>query len=162
MLNFDDPTWSNLHGGYRVPYDPRPALKSLSEGEDVWEELWQELHHQGDVGEASYASVPHLVQIMADLKVRAVNFYALICTIEIQRHCGENPPLGAHGKSYGEAWDRLRRLAFKDLAEAEDPYMIRSLLATLALWKGERIAGALLACAETTELEEMAEEFGFS
>jgi len=60
MLSFDDPRWRQLRGGYGSPYDPRKALLSLERGTDVlaaWSELWEELHHQGDVGEASYAAV---------------------------------------------------------------------------------------------------------
>ena len=54
MLNVDDIRWTKLSGGYRVPYDPRAALRKLASGTEVseaWKELWQELHHQGDVGE---------------------------------------------------------------------------------------------------------------
>ena len=54
MLNVDDIRWTKLAGGYRVPYDPRAALRKLASGTEVseaWKELWQELHHQGDVGE---------------------------------------------------------------------------------------------------------------
>jgi hypothetical protein len=32
-------------------------------GELVWDELCNELHHQGDVGLASYAAIPQLVRI---------------------------------------------------------------------------------------------------
>ena len=66
MLELEDERWDGLKGGYRVPYDPRPALRKLYAQEDVgaaWEDLWQGLYHQGDVGEASYAAVPHLVRI---------------------------------------------------------------------------------------------------
>jgi hypothetical protein len=46
--------------------DPRPLFsqpESEQTREPAWDELWEELHHQGDVGEASYASVAHLVRI---------------------------------------------------------------------------------------------------
>lgn len=65
-LDFGDERWPGLRGGYRIPYDPRSALCSLEQGKDVeaaWQELSTELYHQGDVGEASYAAVPHLVRI---------------------------------------------------------------------------------------------------
>ena len=60
-MEFDDPRWDSLQGGYRVPYDPRKALSALERGketESAWQELCTELYHQGDVGEASYAAVP--------------------------------------------------------------------------------------------------------
>ena len=31
----DDDLWRNLTGGYRTPYDPRSALRSLELGENV-------------------------------------------------------------------------------------------------------------------------------
>lgn len=66
MLSFADKRWSDLKGGYRMKFDPRPFLSSIETDEDTdaaWHELWEELHHQGDVGDASYAAVPHLVRI---------------------------------------------------------------------------------------------------
>lgn len=56
MLKLDDPRWSEMEGGYRIPFDPRPLFGKLQANQDVetvWNELWNELHHQGDVGEAS-------------------------------------------------------------------------------------------------------------
>ena len=61
-----DPKWEGLEGGYRIPYDPRPVLSKLASGLEVdhaWDELWNELHHQGDVGEASFAAVTALVDL---------------------------------------------------------------------------------------------------
>lgn len=74
MISFDDPRWDDLEGGYRIEYDPRPALLTLEDSPDdpdAWAELWEELHHQGDVGEASYAAVPYLAAL-AELGTLAV------------------------------------------------------------------------------------------
>jgi hypothetical protein len=65
-VNLDDPRWVGLEGGYRVPFDPRPLLRELARPGDhrlVWEQLWTELYHQGDVGAASYAALPPIVEI---------------------------------------------------------------------------------------------------
>ena len=54
MLDFKDERWVGLQGGYRMPFDPRPGLLRLESGnnlEAAWAELWEQLHHQGDVGE---------------------------------------------------------------------------------------------------------------
>src|ERR1700733_11200764 len=78
MLGLDDNRWSNLTGGYRTAFDPRPLLARLETEHDtaaVWHELWEELHHQGDLGEASYASVPHLVRIHRTSGIIAWNSY---------------------------------------------------------------------------------------
>jgi hypothetical protein len=66
MLSLDDDRWNQLTGGRRTPCDPRPLLAKLEADDDTKEvlpNLWDELHHQGDVDEASYACVPHLVRI---------------------------------------------------------------------------------------------------
>jgi len=50
MLNFDDERWNHLTGGYRTPFDPRPLLHKLANGEGnaaAWHELWGELHIKG-------------------------------------------------------------------------------------------------------------------
>jgi hypothetical protein len=94
MLNIDDQRWEKLLGGYRRPYDPRSALAKLRSGTNdamVWEELWNELHHQGDVGEASYAAVPHLVSIYGKRPSADWNVYAIVAIIELARKHGSNP-----------------------------------------------------------------------
>jgi hypothetical protein len=53
-MDLNDARWRGLKGGYKMPYDPRPALQRLAAGVErgaAWDELWQELFHQGDVGE---------------------------------------------------------------------------------------------------------------
>ena len=95
-LDFNDERWAGLVGGYRTPYDPRPALRSLEERkgvEEAWHELCTELYHQGDVGEASYAAVPHLVRIYEEQGIPDWNTYALAATIEEARQVGKNPHL---------------------------------------------------------------------
>jgi len=116
MLPLDDPRWNDLQGGYRIPYDPTSALRRLDAGEDQqasWAELWAELH-QGDVGEASYASVPHLVRILerGDLDW---NGYALIATIDIERRSRPNPPIPDWlAPSYHAAWQEVTGVALRD------------------------------------------------
>ena len=75
MLSLEDKTWKELHGGYRIPYDASAALRSMQDGKDVWDELWNELHHQGDVGVALYPAVAELVRIAGDATTRDWNFY---------------------------------------------------------------------------------------
>ena len=67
MLELHAPEWSKLTGGYRLPYDASPLLRNLHASSkcppEIWEEIWNELHHQGDVGSASYAVMPWLLKI---------------------------------------------------------------------------------------------------
>lgn len=96
MLTLDDPRWQQLNGGYHLRYDPTPALRKLESNFDIdntWQELWTELHHQGDVDVASYAAIPQLVRIQKEHGRLGWNLYALASTIEIERYRRNNPPI---------------------------------------------------------------------
>src|SRR6185312_7369467 len=62
-------------------------------GETMWPELWNELHHEGDVGTASYASVPHLLRIYRTRRAIDWNIYAMVATIELARDQRQNTEL---------------------------------------------------------------------
>jgi hypothetical protein len=112
MLSLGDPKWKKLKGGYREPYDPSQALWRLERDRGPWDELWEELHHQGDVGESSYATVAHLVRIVKGWPERDWNFYGLISTIEMERHRKGNPPIPDWlSDSYELAWRESFELA---------------------------------------------------
>ncbi|MEG1325442.1 MAG: hypothetical protein RSD99_11165, partial [Janthinobacterium sp.] len=138
-LSLDDPLWTTLEGGYRMPYDVAKALKAMQAGDDVWHELWEELHHQGDVGVASYAAVPQLVHLLGGADdSREEDFYALIALIELERHRLHNPPLPDWlAASYHDAWAQLPAIAARDLQGPLDPVMLESVFAVLALAKGQ-------------------------
>jgi hypothetical protein len=96
MLSLDDSRWDDLSGGYRMKYDPRPSLRKLERHQDTaaaWGELWDELHHQGDVGDASYAAVPELVRIHRNGGAADWNLYAMVAIIELARTEPQNPEL---------------------------------------------------------------------
>ncbi len=159
-MPLDDPRWKTLQGGYKIPYDPTPALRRLEAGEDAWDELWDELHHQGDIGEASYAAVPHLVRIGRSLPSRDWNLYGLVSTIEIERHRKTNPALPAWmAESYRAAWHELLEVALEDLTSSNEPESVRSILGVLALAKGELQLGALIAHSDSSEIAEILEEY---
>jgi hypothetical protein len=159
MLPLFDTKRAALRGGYRVPYDPSAALSKLGQGHDTWDELWSELHHQGDVGEASYAAVPHLVEIAAKSGQRSWNFYALVSTIEIERHRTSNPALpGWVADDYFMAIRGMQRLALNDLPLQDDPLTVRVILAALALCRGQVKLGALISFLDESELDEFVDE----
>ena len=160
-MNLDDPQWSRLLGGYRVPYDPRKALLALERADaadSAWEELWTGLFHQADVGEASYAAVPHLVRIHAARGVADWNTYAPVAAIEIARHSGHNPELPASlSDAYQAAWRELVTIGLRDLATAEDPTLVTSILGVIAIGKGQFTLGQLAVEFDESERREMIE-----
>src|ERR1700730_5544899 len=94
MHRLDDNRWDGLTGLYKSPFDPRPLLAKLETESDtamVWDELWEELHHQGDVGDASYAAVPHIVRIYRQREVVDWTTSAIVAIIDLARTKGKNP-----------------------------------------------------------------------
>jgi len=157
-----EPNWKQMQGGYGVPYDPRPAIERLRQDpldRGAWDELWNELHHQGDVGEASYAALPLLVDACA-AGPRDWNLYALVATIEVERHRAANPQLPQWlAAAYAEALRRLKGLALIDLAATADRLIGRSAMAVVALACGDLELGALLAHLDESEIGELLEQF---
>ncbi len=140
MLPFEDHRWAELKGGYRVPFDPRPSLMRIESGTEVapaWHELWEELHHQGDVGEASYAAVPHLVRMgreCAGAVDREWNLYGLVACIELARRRGSNPQLPDWcTASYFAAIEDLAQLALSNLGHTTGEESVRAMLSVVAL-----------------------------
>jgi len=75
----------DLESGYREKYNPWPVLDRLNaDRQAVMDELWDNLYHQGNVGSASYASVPKLVE---------VGELTLVAAIEVARHRDGNPQI---------------------------------------------------------------------
>jgi hypothetical protein len=142
MLNMGDQRWEELLGGYRVPYDPRPALANFQSGANdamVWKELWNELHHQGDVGEASYAAVPHLVSIYRDRPSGDWNVYAIVGIMELARKRGSHPDVPTWlDSSYFAAIQELASLGPQELRRAQDTELLRAILSIIAIAKGLR------------------------
>ena len=154
MLALDDPRWSDLTGGYQTPYDPRPALRALEQGEtDAWPELWDGLHHQGDVGTASYAAVPHLIRIYLGSSSPDWNAHGLIATIELSTGIRpDRPPwLACDTDSLAALLDR----ALHDLRSSEDSLVTVTALSIVALAKGLRTHAAILANLAEDELQEI-------
>ncbi len=113
MLDLSDPQWANFKGGYKLEYDASERLRELENGkidiDVITSEFWDELHHQGDVGLASYAAVTHLVRICIQRDILEWNIFALVACIEACRIFGKNPPLPAWLES--DYFSAIRNLA---------------------------------------------------
>jgi hypothetical protein len=159
MLSLDDNHWSNLTGGYKTRFDPRPLLARLATGEEttsVWHELWTELHHQGDVGDASYAAVPRLVSIHRERGVADWNTYAVVAAIELARTERENPAVPKWlEKEYFNAIQELAKSGASEIMLTEETEAVRSILSVMAIAKGLRTHGKFLVEYSEDELLDM-------
>lgn len=148
MLSFDDDRWDHLTGGYRTLFDPRPSLRKLENQQEIavaWEDLWEELYHQGDVGDASYASVPELVRIHRNGSAADWNLYAIVAIIELARTESQNPELPDWlQEDYFRSIKELAQMGVKDMLSAEDSEAKRAILSIIAIANGLRIHGRFL------------------
>jgi hypothetical protein len=159
MLSLNDKRWQNLEGGYRTQFDPRPSLSKLDTNKDTsaaWHDLWDGLHHQGDVGEASYAAVPHLVRIYRDAGVIEWNTYAIVAVIELARDASKNPPIPKWlEEDYFQAIRDLAELGSVQVLQTRNPEETRAILSILAISAGARTHAKFLVDYSAEELLEM-------
>jgi hypothetical protein len=159
MLSLDDPRWTQMNGGYKVPFDPRSLLKRLETDHDidsVWKELWNELHHQGDVGVASFAAVPHIARVYCKRGVTDWNAYAIIAVIELARNKDGNPDVPEWLKDdYFNAISALAEKGISELPHAQAPETCLSILSVIAFEKGLRNHARLLIDYSDDELGQM-------
>jgi hypothetical protein len=164
MLSLDDERWNNLTGGYRMKCDPRPLLSKLESGRDTnstWHRLWDHLHHQGDVGEASYAAVPHLVRIYRSHSAPDWNTYAIVAIIELARQRGSNPAVPNWLQDdYFAAIHELAKIGAAEVLTATDAEACRAILGVIAIAKGLRTQGRFLIQFSEDELLDMESQAG--
>ncbi|PJJ84345.1 hypothetical protein [Mucilaginibacter auburnensis] len=168
LLDLASPLWNALEGGYKGSfYNPSGALLRLEtattkhEADHVYQELWNELHHQGDVGLASYYAVPHLVRITKEKKSVDENVLGLVSVIEIERHRNNNPALPkALVLSYESALKDLVGLAQEFLNNELELSIISVALAAIAVGKGQiKLGNAILNLDSEDMIDEIFENF---
>jgi hypothetical protein len=159
MLSFDNERWNHLTGGYKTPFDPRPSLQKLETQQDTaaaWEDLWEELHHQGDVGDASYAAVPELVRIHRNGSVVGWNLYAIVAIIELARTESQNPEVPDWLRdNYFCSIQELAQMGAKAILSTEESEATRAILSIIAIAKGLRTYGKFLVAYSEDELLEL-------
>jgi hypothetical protein len=153
--------WSNLEGGYRIPYDASIPLQQLEQTNDpetinnIWAVLWENLHHQGDVGLASYLAVPHLVSICKAKSLFDWNLLGLCCVIEQERHSESNPELPQEYQDYyNRGLQELKEFVLAHINQVSDDTTYTLALATLATCSGRPGLGRLIILAEDKDILE--------
>jgi hypothetical protein len=155
MLALDDPRWSDLRHAYGSAADIPPLLHMLRRPgpqpggpeDEPWFSLWSSLCHQGDVYSASYAAVPHLVQIAREAPTPLdFSFLQLPAAIEVARATGRGPELPADcAEDYRRAIADLIEVIALHRHDRWDQSMLLSVAAAQAVANGHiDLAEALL------------------
>ena len=146
MLQLDALRWSTLSHAYGPAFDIPEKLIELSSAtepkkdakSEPWFGLWSSLCHQGDVYDASYAALPHIVDIAC--KTRSpidFNFLLLPTSIEVARSMGRGPPVPIDlQETYSEAVARLTECIALHRNENWDQDMLISAISAQAAAKG--------------------------
>lgn len=166
-MRLTDKIWSELQGGYKVPYDVSVPLRELEETTDpetiqkIWKILWDELHHQGDVGIASYLAVPQLVTIGKSKGLFDWNLLGLCNVIEQQRHLGNNPALPSEFQDYySQGLDDLKQFVLDNINNNLGDTTYTLALATLATCTGRiKLSKAIMELEDNSILDEFLEKF---
>ena len=154
MLNLDDPAWSRLEDAYGSASGIPARLQALAKSpqqqgpqDEPWFGVWSGLCHQGDVYTASYAAVPHIVNIALTTPGPIdFNFFLLPAAIEVAWLGGAGPDVPADlAADYSQAILDLVRVVAVHLNETWDSSTTRSVVAALAVAKGDtRLAAAIV------------------
>ena len=159
MISLEDARWSHMSGGYRTLFDPRSLLRRLETERDttqVWSELWEELHHQGDVGEASFAAIPFLVKNYRERGVLDRNTYAIVAIIELARKQGKNPDVQRWiADDYFQAIGNLAQIGTREVLQANTAEDVRAIMSVIAIEKGLRMHGKFLVNYSEDELSQI-------
>ena len=166
-MELTDKIWQELEGGYKTLYDASVPLIQLENTDDpeaikkVWEELWNELHHQGDVGTASYLAVPQLVRIGIKKDLFDWNLLGLCVVIEQQRHLGSNPSLPLEFQdNYKKGLSDLKEFVIKNLNNDLDKTTSIMALSTIATCDGRiKMGKAIMEMEDEDLLNEFLQQF---
>lgn len=149
MLSLDDPAWGQLEHAYGSASDIPGFLRTLhsstgpADGYDSqpWFGLWSRLCHQGDIYSASYAAVPHIVEVAS--KTRSPidpSFFLLPSAIEVARTAGRGQPISEDlSHDYFAALIRLSECVNVHSAEPWGQQMVLAVAAAQAIAKGHAV-----------------------
>lgn len=143
MLELDSPVWSQLLHAYGSAGDIPALIAALRANPAVpgktepWFSLWSALAHQGDVYSASFAAVPHIVDILASAPIGAESeFFQFVAWVEICRLKTHVPIPDELSYAYSQALARLPSLVIRASDCPWDTAYTATALAALAASKG--------------------------
>lgn len=144
MTNLEDRIWLTAHGGYRIPYNASLPLRKLRDASrpdefgHILTELWDNLHHQGDVGLASYLAIPHIVSIGIERRSLDWKFIGLCTLIENCRIDERNPEIPPEYQDlYFDSLKELEKYLLLNFKNITDQTSLRLALALFATLNGQ-------------------------
>lgn len=163
MIDLNDARFKNLAGAYRKPYDVSHSLRTMEANgpsQELWDGLWSNLYHQGQIGEASLAAVPCMARVMKMQKTRDWNLYALAGIIELSRNVNGNPEVPDWlSLDYRTGLGDLMEMGINDLRLNIDMYTLRSILGFISLMKGSNDTARLLLELDESEIREILSDY---
>jgi hypothetical protein len=144
LLPLSDKRWKTYRSGYKeCDLDVTGWLRKLSSGdfdESHWNYLWNELHHQNDVGEASYAVVPYLAVFAKKHNRFDWHLFAFPVVVELARLDISGSPMipDEIRDTYYWGIKELANIAVTELEEWDD-VQAPCMSACIALAKGHPI-----------------------
>lgn len=144
MLSLESSRWSELQHAYGNAADIPALLKQLvlvpnsSANNEPWFFLWSSLAHQGDVYSASFAAVPHVIQILSAFPLQAdLNYFQFPAWIEICRQKNGVSVPNDLATAYFEALSRLPALVAASSSRDWDATFLSAALSAIAASKGQ-------------------------
>lgn len=155
VIKLEDPRWNELSHAYGSAADIPALLRQLAGvkglktryDSEPWFTLWSSLCHQGDVYDASYAAVPHIVEIACSAKGPIdFSFFQLPAAIEIALCNGKGPAVPADlTDAYRGAVSNLAECVALHRHDEWDEATLLSAMAAIAVSKGHhRVAEAVM------------------
>jgi len=143
MLSLDAKEWTLLKGGYRTPYDASVELRLLESASSpdtkILDKLTENLYHQGDVGVASYAAIPHLSRIYQNKKWLDFRLPSLAAAIEEARFDEQNPSLPDWLlPDYRDSLKSIAQYCLSRIDDQSDRNFARAVLGLVAILFNER------------------------
>jgi hypothetical protein len=144
LLPLDDLRWKTYRSGYnRGAFDTVSLIRELQRSgfsEAFWERAWDDLHHQGDVGEASYAIIPYMVEYQSSLSQLDEQLFHFATVVELARPENGNPPVPAEIElSYELALRKLPVLGAEKMRRGCTPHVVMGIASVTALAAGQRL-----------------------
>jgi hypothetical protein len=165
-MDLADKIWYHLDGGYKIRYNASIALRKLKEAsrpddfKGPFLDLWENLHHQGDVGLASYLAVPHIISICIEKKSFDWNFIGLCVTIENCRLNEHNPELPSEFENlYFDSLRLFEKYLLENFKNLHDRTALRLSLALFATLNGQPDLGKAIELLDEDEISALFEKY---